>query len=174
MWLDSATFMPSLSKSAPTDIHFPSPRAQEQVLPLEHKVEQILSEIGCLRSTQSEQSRKLEETESLVKQVAGQHEVQENLAQQTSEFLKDHFGKKKTDAEIPTDSGVQRRWEADSSFPSVNFNDFYLAKIHVLCYNTIRCVFLFHQHNTPLLIHLGKSAGAKIQNICPQNSACQF
>jgi len=91
---------------------------EEQVLPLEHKVEQILSEIGCLRSTQSEQSRKLEETESLVKQVAGQHEVQENLAQQTSEFLKDHFGKKKTDAEIPTDSGVQRRWEADSSFPS--------------------------------------------------------
>lgn len=124
MWLDSATFMPSLSKSAPTDIHFPSPRVQEQVLPLEHKVEQILSEIGCLRSTQSEQSRKLEETESLVKQVAGQHEVQENLAQQTSEFLKDHFGKKKTDAEIPTDSGVQRRWEADSSFPSVNFNEF--------------------------------------------------
>lgn len=52
---------------------------------MQHKVEQTLNEIGCLRSTLSEQSRKLEETENLVKQLADQHELQQSIAQQTSE-----------------------------------------------------------------------------------------
>lgn len=100
------------------------------MLPLEHKVEQTLSEIGCVRSTLSEQSRKLEETDSLVKQVAGQHEVQENIALQTSEkleFLKGSLGKgnvEKTDAEIQTDIELQRRWQAERSFQSVNLVKF--------------------------------------------------
>ena len=65
--------------------------------PLEHKLDQALSEIGNIKQALSEignikqilrdHSRKLEETESTVKQVEGHHEVHENLAQQTSEKL---------------------------------------------------------------------------------------
>ena len=43
--------------------------------PLEHKIEQALSEIDGVKRIQSEHSRKHEETESLVKQVVGQQEV---------------------------------------------------------------------------------------------------
>ena len=42
---------------------------------MEHKVEQTLSEIDCLKS----------KLESFVNQVAGQYEAQEIIAQQTSE-----------------------------------------------------------------------------------------
>ena len=55
--------------------------------PLEHKLEQALTEIDGVKHAVSEHSRKQEETESYVKQLAGQHEVHENLAQQTSEKL---------------------------------------------------------------------------------------
>ena len=55
--------------------------------PLEHKLEQALSEIDSIKQILSEHSRKLEETESTVKQVEGHHEVHENLAQRTAEKL---------------------------------------------------------------------------------------
>ena len=55
--------------------------------PLEHKLDQALSEIGSIKQILSEHSRKLEETESTVKQVEGHHEVHENLAQRTAEKL---------------------------------------------------------------------------------------
>ena len=55
--------------------------------PLEHKLEQTLSEIDNIKQILRDHSRKLEETESTVKQVEGHHEVQENLAQRTSEKL---------------------------------------------------------------------------------------
>ena len=66
-------------------LHLPS--LQEQVHPLEHKLEQALTEIDGVKHALTEQSRKQEETESYVKQLAGQDEVHENLAQQTSEKL---------------------------------------------------------------------------------------
>ena len=55
--------------------------------PLEHKLDQALSEIGSIKQILREHSRKLEETESTVKQVEGHHEVHENLAQRTAEKL---------------------------------------------------------------------------------------
>ena len=55
--------------------------------PLEHKLEQALSEIDSIKQILRDHSRKLEETESTVKQVEGHHEVHENLAQRTSEKL---------------------------------------------------------------------------------------
>ena len=55
--------------------------------PLEHKLEQALTEIDGVKHAVSEHSRKQEETESYVKQLAGQHEVHENLAQQNSKKL---------------------------------------------------------------------------------------
>ena len=55
--------------------------------PLEHKLEQTLSEIDSIKQILRDHSRKLEETESTVKQVEGHHEVHENLAQRTSEKL---------------------------------------------------------------------------------------
>ena len=55
--------------------------------PLEHKLDQALSEMGSIKQILSEHSRKLEETESTVKQVEGHHEVHENLAQRTAEKL---------------------------------------------------------------------------------------
>ena len=55
--------------------------------PLEHKLDQALSEIGSIKQILRDHSRKLEETESTVKQVEGHHEVHENLAQRTSEKL---------------------------------------------------------------------------------------
>ena len=55
--------------------------------PLEHKLDQALSEIGSIKQILSEHSRKLEETESIIKQVEGHHKVHENLAQRTAEKL---------------------------------------------------------------------------------------
>ena len=55
--------------------------------PLEHKLDQALSEIGSIKQILRDHSRKLEETESTVKQVEGHHEVHENLAQRTAEKL---------------------------------------------------------------------------------------
>ena len=55
--------------------------------PLEHKLDQALSEIGSIKQILRDHSRKLEETESIVKQVEGHHEVHENLAKRTSEKL---------------------------------------------------------------------------------------
>ena len=53
--------------------------------PLEHKLDQALSEIGSIKQILRDHSRKLEETESTVKQVEGHQEVHENLAQRTAE-----------------------------------------------------------------------------------------
>ena len=55
--------------------------------PLEHKLDQALSEIDSIKQILRDHSRKLEETDSTVKQVEGHHEVHENLAQRTSEKL---------------------------------------------------------------------------------------
>ena len=55
--------------------------------PLEHRLEQALSEIDSIKQILRDHSRKLEETESTVKQVEGHHEVHENLAQRTAEKL---------------------------------------------------------------------------------------
>ena len=55
--------------------------------PLEHRLEQALIEIDSIKQILRDHSRKLEETESTVKQVEGHHEVHENLAQRTAEKL---------------------------------------------------------------------------------------
>ena len=55
--------------------------------PLEHRLEQALSEIDSIKQILRDHSRKLEETESTVKQVEGHHEVHENLAHRTAEKL---------------------------------------------------------------------------------------
>ena len=61
--------------------------------PLEHKIEQALSEIDGVKRVQSEHSRKHEETESLVKQVVGQHEVNgsklDNIKEQLEKLTTD-------------------------------------------------------------------------------------
>ena len=75
--------------------------------PLEHKLEQALTEIDGVKHAVSEHSRKQEETESYVKQLAGQHEVHENLAQQTSEKLdtiKDQLDKERSEMKQKLDT----------------------------------------------------------------------
>lgn len=79
--------------------------------PLEHKLEQALTEIDSVRHILSEHSRQQEETESYVKQLAGQHEVHENLAQQTSEKLdtiKEQLGKERSDMNQKLESFIQQ------------------------------------------------------------------
>ena len=78
--------------------------------PLEHKLEQALTEIDGVKHAVSEQSRKQEETESYVKQLAGRDEVHENLAQQTSEKL--DTIKKQLDKEIAERSDMKQKLES--------------------------------------------------------------
>ena len=79
--------------------------------PLEHKLEQALTEIDGVKHAVSEHSRKQEETESYVKQLAGQHEVHENLAQQTSEKLdtiKEQLDKERNEMKQKLESFIQQ------------------------------------------------------------------
>ena len=78
--------------------------------PLEHKLEQALTEIDGVKHALSEHSRKQEETESYVKQLAGQHEVHENLAQQTSEKL--DTIKEQLDKEIVERSDMKQKLDS--------------------------------------------------------------
>ena len=51
--------------------------------PLEHRLEQAISEIDNIKQILRDHSRKVEDGESTVKRVEGHQEVHENLAQQT-------------------------------------------------------------------------------------------
>ena len=55
--------------------------------PLEHRLEQALGEIDSIKQILRDHSRKVEDTESIIKRVEGHQEVHENLAQRTSEKL---------------------------------------------------------------------------------------
>ena len=86
----------------------------------------------------SEHSRKLEDTGSHVKQVEGQHEVQELIAQQNSEKLKTitkHLG---IEGVEKTDSEVQGKQEEKGSSQSVNFGDCYQILCARLCLSVPR------------------------------------